>query len=96
MLCMLITQALADVVYEVASHAHIHLEHARHLLDTNKSRLPPNTNLSFLSSVRTIMYLEALQKGGFNIMDEHTLQPKSHFWYQLRLLYTKLRGKPLI
>jgi NADH dehydrogenase [ubiquinone] 1 alpha subcomplex assembly factor 6 len=81
-------QALADVFYEIASHAHVHLEHARHMLPS----APPGTHAALLPGVRAAMYLEALQKANFNALDEG-LEPRNHFTFQLRLFWANFRGK---
>lgn len=81
-------QALADVFYEVSAHAHVHLEHARHMLP----QAPPGSAAAMLQGVRTVMYLEDLQRANFNALDDN-LEPKGHFRYQLRLLWASLRGK---
>ncbi len=87
-------QPLFDVFYEVATHAHLHLQHAREMLAAGegKERAPPGTVTALLPAVRTTMYLEALEKKGFNVLDENLL-PKSHFSYQVRLWWANWRGK---
>lgn len=107
-------QALADVFYEVAAQAHVHLEHARTLLSASPSShecggegaegagagakqqrepAPPGTVTALLPAVRAGMYLEALQKGGFDALNDQLLPPKDYFGYQCKLLWANMRGK---
>lgn len=102
-------QALADVFYEVASQAHVHLEHARTLLSAAPSShacgpeqgqqlqprepAPPGTVTALLPAVRAGMYLEALQKAGFDALNDQLLPPKAYFGFQCRLLWANMRGK---
>lgn len=81
-------QALADIFYEISAHAHVHLEHARHML----GQAPKGTELAMLQGVRTVTYLEDLQKANFNALDD-SLEPKGHFRYQMQLLMAYWRGK---
>ncbi|GAB5031962.1 nadh dehydrogenase complex assembly factor 6 [Nannochloropsis oceanica] len=89
-------QALSDVFFEVATQAHLHLEHARELLSSTPSPatgpLPKATFTALLPAVRTTMYLEALQKSGFDALDEGLL-PRSHLGFQMRLWWANWRRK---
>jgi len=89
-------QALSDVFFEVATQAHLHLEHAREMLASTPPSaagpLPKATFTALLPAVRTTMYLKALQKSGFDALDEGLL-PRSHFGYQVRLWLANWRGR---
>lgn len=82
------SQRLADVVYEVASHAYVHLEHARNFQNT----IPKKSNLAFLPAVRASMFLNKLQQAHFNLFDEG-LQKNTQFEFQVRLLWAYLRNR---
>ncbi len=100
-------QALADVFYEVAAQAHVHLEHARLLLSAapsshacgdadapqHREPAPSGTVTALLPAVRAGMYLEALQQGGFDALNDQLLPPKAYFGFQCRLLWANLRDK---
>lgn len=89
-------QALSDMFFEVATQAHLHMEHAREMLasppPSSSGPLPRNTITALLPAVRTTMYLKALQKNGFNALDQDLL-PRSHLEFQLRLWWANWRGK---
>lgn len=84
------SEGMRDVVLKVASLAQQHLEEARRL----RADLAPEARQLFAPGVAAGMYLEALEKSGFNLFDQRMLkgglQPLA---YQLRLKWALLRGR---
>jgi hypothetical protein len=55
---------------------------------------PPQAYLACLPAVRAALFLEDLQKAGFNLLDDQALTPRSHLRFQLRLLWAYLTHRP--
>lgn len=76
---------LSEVVYELASSAHQHLEKARSL----KTSVPKNVRPVFLPTVASSSYLEKLRLADFNVFDptlqrRNGLLPLSLWWHRLK------------
>ncbi|XP_037309995.2 NADH dehydrogenase (ubiquinone) complex I, assembly factor 6 isoform X1 [Pungitius pungitius] len=56
-------QSVRDVVYDVASQAHVHLEHARSF----SNNVPPAANLAFLQTVVLEDYLQRVRRADFDV-----------------------------
>ncbi|XP_054476910.1 NADH dehydrogenase (ubiquinone) complex I, assembly factor 6 isoform X2 [Anoplopoma fimbria] len=56
-------QNVRDVVYDIASQAHVHLQHARSF----SNNVPPAANLAFLQTVVLEDYLQRVRRADFDI-----------------------------
>ncbi|XP_040021911.1 NADH dehydrogenase (ubiquinone) complex I, assembly factor 6 isoform X1 [Gasterosteus aculeatus] len=56
-------QKVRDVVYDVASQAHVHLEHARSF----SNNVPPAATLAFLQTVALEDYLQRVRRADFDV-----------------------------
>ncbi|ESO96592.1 hypothetical protein LOTGIDRAFT_202114 [Lottia gigantea] len=63
-------QTVKDIIYDIASTAHLHLKHARSF----KNQVPSKSHLAFLSTVSCEWYLKTLQKADFNVFDSSLQQ----------------------
>lgn len=80
-------QNLKDTVYDIASQAHQHVEHARSLMkDVQKE-----ARVALLPAVSISSYLKALQKADFNVFDSG-LHLRNN-WLPCSLLWAKLSNK---
>lgn len=83
------SDGLRDVALAVAAAAKQHLEEARRL----RSDLAPAARPLFLPAVATGMYLDALEKAQFNLLDPQLARSAvAPLPYQLRLKWALLRG----
>lgn len=78
-------KGVEDVVFEVATLAHQHLEKSLALL----SKVPKESKIAFLPSVTCSRYLERLRKVNFNLMDKNVgardnLLPLALYWNKFR------------
>jgi NADH dehydrogenase [ubiquinone] 1 alpha subcomplex assembly factor 6 len=62
-----VSEGLCDVVFEVAAAANGHLQEARKLL----TKLPPAAAQVMQQGTLTGLYLQALEKAGFNVFDQN-------------------------
>jgi len=77
----------ADLVWDVASTAKVHLEKARAF----RSSVPPEAVPAFLYSVVVEDFLTRLQKSDFNVFDP-SLQSKN-YWNYWKMLYSNYKQK---
>ncbi|XP_042884263.1 NADH dehydrogenase (ubiquinone) complex I, assembly factor 6-like [Penaeus japonicus] len=81
-------QKVKDVIYDVASVAHQHIEHARSFMKD----VPAEARVALLPSMAVFAYLKALQKADFDIFDgrlqkRNTWLPFSLWWAKVRKTY---------
>lgn len=83
------SDGLRDVALAVAAAAKQHLDEARRL----RADLAPAARPLFLPAVATGMYLDALERAGFNLLDPGLARAAvAPLPYQLRLKWALLRG----
>ncbi|CAL4060580.1 unnamed protein product, partial [Meganyctiphanes norvegica] len=78
-------QKVKDLIYEIASLAHHHLEHARGFI----SDVPKESRVALLPGICTGAYLKALQMADFDIFDPK-LQQRNN-WLPFLLWWSKLK-----
>jgi NADH dehydrogenase [ubiquinone] 1 alpha subcomplex assembly factor 6 len=84
------SEGLRDVTLAVAAAAKQHLDEARRLVGEG----PPAARPLFAPAVATGLYLDALEKCGFNLFDQRMLRGAfTPLAYQLHLKWAQLRGK---
>lgn len=78
-------ELLTEVVFELASIAHQHLELARSF----SKKIPKRAWPAFLPAVAADVFLKSLQKSGFNILNpKHQLRNN---WLPISLVFHKIR-----
>ncbi|KAK9862554.1 hypothetical protein WJX84_010151 [Apatococcus fuscideae] len=83
------SEALCNVVFEVASVAKGHLEEARRL----RSSLPPIARLLMLPAVSVGLYLDALESSNFDAFAQKILKGAySPLWHQASVKFSSLKG----
>nr|XP_039270424.1 NADH dehydrogenase (ubiquinone) complex I, assembly factor 6-like [Styela clava] len=60
-------QNVRDLIYDLASQAHIHLQHARDIA----IKIPRKAKIAFLNTASMDWYLERLRLGDFNVFHPH-------------------------
>nr|XP_027226858.1 NADH dehydrogenase (ubiquinone) complex I, assembly factor 6-like [Penaeus vannamei] len=76
-------QKMKDVIYDIASIAHQHIEHARSFMKD----VPEEARVALLPGTSVFAYLRALQKADFDIFDG-SLQ-KRNSWLPFTLWWAK-------
>ena len=81
-------KGLEEVVYEVASHAYLHLKHAREL----HNKVDKETRIAFLNATVLSDYLDALQRVNFNVYHP-SLNQRKGISLPIKLFWNKYKGR---
>lgn len=86
------TAALREVVFDIASQAHAHMDKAREL---SEKGLPKNSHFALMPGVGSSLYLQQLRKQGFIIPSDLNEQSQHihHLQLQLKILIYLLTKK---
>eukprot|EP01041_Mallomonas_annulata_P011494 gene11494-24031_t len=85
-------KALAEVVYDIASQAHAHLDKAREI--QREHQLPSNAIFALLPAIRASLYLEQLRRVDFDPFSPALAAQQQHFLrLQLHLMYSRFTRK---
>lgn len=78
-------KAVEEVIFEVATLAHQHLEKSLALMD----KVPKESKIAFLSAVTVRRYLERLRRANFHLVDKNlavrdSLLPLALYWSRFK------------
>jgi len=83
------TDAVRNLIHDIASQAQIHLEHARKLAEKSKDGVPKRVRTAMLCAVIASNYLNDLQKFNFDVFN--SFLNRRNNWLPLLLFLNKIR-----